>query len=111
YIVAVMVWIHDGALFGTASVAVLSVVAIALTYDVVRRRFGDAVALIAAALFATAPWAVFYGRLLFQQDLLPIVTVSLLWSLFVVLERNRTRVALLVPVLFVIAISLNLSAV
>jgi hypothetical protein len=35
----------------------------------------------------------------------------LLWSLFVVLERDRTRVALLVPVLFVIAIQLNLSAV
>jgi hypothetical protein len=35
----------------------------------------------------------------------------LLWSLFVVLERDRTRVALLVPVLFAIAISLNLSAV
>ena len=48
---------------------------------------------------------------LWQQDYLPLVTVSLLWSLFVVLERDRTRVALLVPVLFVIAISLNLSAV
>lgn len=110
YIVAVIVRIHDGALFATASVGVLSVVAIALAYFVVRPRFGGAVALITAALFATAPWAVFYGRLLFQQDLLPLVTVSLLWSLFVVLERNRTRVALLVPVFFVIAISLNLSA-
>ncbi len=111
YIVAVIVAIHDGALFATASVGVLSVVAIALAYFVVRARFGSAVALITAALFATAPWAVFYGRLLFQQDFLPLVTVSLLGSLFVVLERNRTRVALLIPVLFVIAISLNLSAV
>ena len=111
YIVAVIVAIHDGALFATASVAALSVAAIALAYLVIRPRFGSAVALTTSALFATAPWAVFYGRLLFQQDYLPLVTVSLLWSLFVVLERNRTRVALLVPVLFIIAISLNLSAV
>jgi uncharacterized membrane protein len=111
YIVAVVVRIHDGALFATASVAVLSLVAIALTYVVVRRRFGGAVALVTTALFATAPWAVLFGRHFWQQDYLPLVTVGLLWSLFVVLERNRTRVALLVPVLFVIAISLNLSAV
>jgi Dolichyl-phosphate-mannose-protein mannosyltransferase len=111
YIVAVLVAIHDGVLFATGSVAVLSVVAIALAYIVVRPRFGGAVALITIALFATAPWAVFFSRILFQQDLLPVVTVTLLWTLFVVLERDRTRVALLVPVLFVIAISLNLSAV
>lgn len=111
YIVAVLVAIHDGAIFATASVAVLSVVAIALTYVAVRPRFGRAVALITIALFATAPWAVYFGRLLFQQDYLPVVSVSLLWALFVVLERDRTRVALLVPVLFVVAISLNLSAV
>ncbi len=111
YIVAVIVAIHDGALFATGSVAVLSVVAIALAYFVIRPRFGRPVALITIALFATAPWAVFFSRILFQQDLLPVVTVGLLWTLFVVLERDRTRVALLVPVLFVIAISLNLSAV
>ena len=98
-------------LFATASVAVLSVVAIALAYVVVRRRFGGVVALTTTALFATAPWVVRDGRHLWQQDYLPLVTVALLWSLFVVLERDRTRVALLVPVLFVIAIQLHLSAV
>jgi 4-amino-4-deoxy-L-arabinose transferase-like glycosyltransferase len=111
YIVAVFVAIHDGVLFATGSVAVISVIAIALAYLVLRPRFGRAVAFITIALFATAPWAVFFSRILFQQDLLPVVTVSLLWALFVVLERDRTRVALLVPVLFVVAISLNLSAV
>ena len=111
YMVAVLVAIHDGLIFATVSIAVLSVVAIALTYVALRPRFGVPVALITIALFATAPWAVVFGRMLFQQDYLPIVTVSLLWTLFVVLERDRTRVALLVPVLFVVAISLNLSAV
>lgn len=110
YIVAVVVAIHDGPIFATVTTAVLSVVAIALAYVVIRNRFGSVVALVTAALFATAPWAVLYGRLLWQQDYLPLATVALLWSLFVVLERDRTRVALLVPVLYVVAVQLNLSA-
>ena len=111
YIVALLVAIHDGATFATVGVAVLSVVAIAMTYIAVRPRFGRTVAMTAIAVFATAPWAVFFGRYLWQQDFLPIATVSLLWAMFVVLERDRTWVAALVPLLFVVAISLNLSAV
>jgi Dolichyl-phosphate-mannose-protein mannosyltransferase len=111
YIVAAVAAVHDGVLFATASVAVLSIVAIAISYVVIRPRFGATVALVSTALFTTAPWAVLYGRHLWQQDYLPLVTVLLLWSLFVVLERDRTRVALLVPVLFVVATELNLSAV
>jgi hypothetical protein len=111
YIVAAVVGIHHGLIFATQSVAVLSVVAVGLSYVIVRPRFGGAVALVTTGLFATAPWAVLYGRHLWQQDYLPLVTVLLLWSLFVVLERDRTRVALLVPVLLVTAFQLNLSAV
>jgi hypothetical protein len=111
YIVAVVVAIHHGLIFATQSVAVLSLAAIALTYVVVSRRFGGPVGLVTTALFATAPWAVLYGRKLWQQDYLPLVTVLLLWSLFAVLERHRTRVALLVPVLLAVAFQLNLSAI
>ena len=111
YIVAFVVWIHHGLIFATQSTAVVSVVAVGLTYVIVRPRFGGTVALVASGLFATAPWAVLYGRHLWQQDYLPIVTVALLWSLFIVLERDRTRIALFVPVLFVVAFQLNLSAV
>src|SRR5579864_2858915 len=50
YIVAVFVAIHDGALFATGSVAVLSVVAVALALFVVRPRFGGTVALVTIAL-------------------------------------------------------------
>src|SRR5881398_1463606 len=50
--------------------AVVAVVAIALTYVIVRPRFGGVVALVTAALFATGPWAVLYGRHLWQQDYL-----------------------------------------
>src|SRR5262249_50091222 len=84
--------------------------AVALTYFVLRPRFGALAGLTAAALLATAPWAVLYGRKLWAQDFLPVVTIALLWSLFVVLERRPTRWVLLVPLLFSLAVELNFSA-
>jgi 4-amino-4-deoxy-L-arabinose transferase-like glycosyltransferase len=111
YVVAALLAVSRSPLFATGVVAVLAVIAVALTFVVLRPRFGALVALLAAGFFATAPWAVLYGRHLWQQDFLPIVTVALLWSLFVVLERAGSRVVLLVPVLLSIAIQLNLSSV
>ena len=111
YVVAGLLAFSNSPLFATGAVAVLAVLAVALTYPLLRGRFGGGVALLGVGFFATAPWAVLYGRHLWQQDLLPIVTVALLWSLFAVLERGSSRVVLLLPVLLSIAIQLNLSAV
>jgi 4-amino-4-deoxy-L-arabinose transferase-like glycosyltransferase len=110
YLAALPVAIRDDPLVATAFVAVLAVAAIALTYVVLRPRFGALVALAAAAFFATAPWAVLFGRKLWAQDMLPVFTVSLLWSLFIVLERRRSRAVLLLPVLLCVTFQLNFSA-
>jgi hypothetical protein len=111
YMAAVIVAIRDSVALASATVAVASLAAIGLTYVLAERRFGRIVALTAAALFATAPWAVLFGRHFWQQDYLPLVTVGLLWSLLVVLERSNTRCVALVPVLLVVAFQLNMSAV
>jgi len=83
YLAALPLLVWDDPRSPTAFVAVSAVVAVALLYFVLRRRFGGLAALTAAALLATAPWAVLYGRKLWAQDFLPVVTVGLLWSLFV----------------------------
>ncbi len=111
YLTAIPLALRDDPLAATAFVGVLAVVAVALTYVVLRSRFGALAALAAAALFATAPWAVLYGRKIWAQDLLPVFTVSLLWSLFLVLERPRSRVVLFVPVLLCLTFQLNFSAI
>jgi hypothetical protein len=43
--------------------------------------------------------------------MLPIVNVSLLWTMFAVLERRRSRAVALIPVLVCLAFQLNFSAV
>jgi hypothetical protein len=111
YMAAGIVAIHDSLVFASATVAIASVIAVALAYVVVRPRFGGAVALVTALLFATAPWAVLFGRHFWQQDYLPLAATGLLWSAFVVLERDRTHVVALVPVLFAITFQLNLSSI
>jgi 4-amino-4-deoxy-L-arabinose transferase-like glycosyltransferase len=110
YLAALPLLVWDDPRSATAFVAISAVVAVVLLYFVLRRRFGGLAALTAAALLATAPWAVLYGRKLWAQDFLPIVTVGLLWSLFVLLERSRSRWVLLVPLLFSLAVQLNFSA-
>jgi hypothetical protein len=103
--------VRDDPLAATAFVGLLAVAAVALTYFVLRPRFGPLVALGAAALFATAPWAVLFGRKVWGQNVLPIVSVGLLWSLFVVLEQRRARAVAMVPIALCLAFQLNFSAI
>jgi Dolichyl-phosphate-mannose-protein mannosyltransferase len=110
YLAAIPLAVRDDPLAATAFVSLLAVAATGLTYAVLRPRFGAFAACAAMALFASAPWAVLYGRKLWAQDLLPVFTVPLLWSLFVVLERPRSRAVLLVPVLLCAALQLHFSA-
>ena len=109
YALALPLSVRDDPLVATAFVGVCAAVAVGLTYLVLRPRFGALAALGAAALFATGPWAVLYGRKIWGQDLMPIFTVGLLWSLFAVLERPRTRAVLLVPVLVCLVFQLGFS--
>ena len=110
YLIAVPLAVHDDPLAATAFIGVLAVLAAALTHVVLRPRFGTLTALVATGLFASAPWAVLYGRKLWAQDALPIVDVSLLWCLFAVLERRRAAAVFGVPVLVCLAFQLNFSA-
>jgi hypothetical protein len=110
YLTAIPLIVRDDPLAPAAFVGGLGAAAVVLTYVVLRPRLGALVALSAAALFATSPWAVLYSRKLWGQSLLPVVAVLLLWSLLAVLERPRTRVVAFVPVLVCVAFQLNFSA-
>ena len=110
YLTAVPLALRDDPLAATAFVGALAVAAVILTYIVLRPRFGALVAIGAAALFATAPWSVLYGRKLWGQSVLPLVAVAFLWSMFTVLERSRSRVVIFIPILLCLAFQLNFSA-
>jgi hypothetical protein len=67
----------------------LGVMAVGLTFVLGRRYFDERVGLIAAALFAASPWAIFYSRKIWSQNL-PVVTLGFMLALYgLVVERNK----------------------
>lgn len=111
YLLALPMWASIDPVFVTGFVGLLAVVAVALTFFVLRRRFGELVALGTCALWATAPWAVLYARKLWAQSLLAIFVVLLLHVLFIVVERRKTWHIAWVPVLLCALGQLHLSAI
>lgn len=71
----------------------MGVVAVALTYWLGARYFGEITGLVAAALFAAAPWAIFYTRKLWAQNV-PLFTLILMIGLYkLIVERKWWGIA------------------
>lgn len=73
----------------TAFVAALNVVTVGGTIIFARRYFGATAALVAGLTFATAPWAVLYGRKIWEQDALPPFVLLFFVGLFLVVVDRR----------------------
>ncbi len=90
YLIAAPVLVSRDPLFITAFVALLNVIGIWGCYQLGRRFWSANVGLIAALMLATSPWAIFYSRKVWAQDLLlPFVVLFfyLLMAWFV--DRQR----------------------
>lgn len=70
--------------------ALANIAAAGLLFLVVKRYAGRRSALFAALLYATAPWAVYFSRFAWQQNLLAPVVVLFFWTACLgVVERRR----------------------
>ena len=68
----------------------LGVVAVWLTYVLGRRYFGERVGLLAAALFASAPWAIFYSRKIWSQNV-PAISLGFMLALYAVVVERKPK--------------------
>ena len=71
--------------------ALMGIGAVALTYDLVRRRFGRFAGFVAGLELATAPVAVAVSRHNNPDELLVLCSVAALWCALRALETGRTR--------------------
>ena len=95
-------------LWGAVMVSVLMTLSVLLTYILARRYYGRSVATIAALLYAVAARPVFYSRFIWNQNLLPILTILFLFTLFWgVVERKKGWLA---PAIFLLGILVQLHA-
>ncbi len=76
-------------LVATGFVAACNVLAVAMTYAFTRRVAGPTAGLVAALLFAVAPWAVLNSRKLWAQDLLPPFVIAYVWSAYLAFVEKK----------------------
>lgn len=76
YFLAVPYWLTSDPVFATQFTAFSNVLAVLFVYLITRRYFGVPAALMAAVLFAAAPWAVVYSRKLWPPDQLAFLTLA-----------------------------------
>jgi len=87
-------------MWGAVVNAVLMTISVLLTYIFVRRAYGRFTGTIAAFLYATASLAVSYSRYMWNQNLLPIVVVLFMITLFWgVVDRRKGWVAFAIPLM------------
>jgi hypothetical protein len=67
---------------------VLGAGAVGLTYTLAARVYNTRVGLLAAALFAAAPWAIFYSRKIWAQNI-PLLTIFMMIGLYAFLLKQR----------------------
>jgi 4-amino-4-deoxy-L-arabinose transferase-like glycosyltransferase len=85
WLLAIPYAVSSSPIVATAFIALLNVVAVALCYGLSRKMFAPLgerawlAALIAALLFAVAPWAVIHSRKVWAQDLLPFFVMLYVW--------------------------------
>ena len=91
YLMAFPLFFSRNPVVATGFIALFNCAAVALFYVFCRRYFGRIVAVIAAVFFAVNPWAVFYSRKIWQQDLLPLFVIGFFYGLFAVVCEGRKK--------------------
>ena len=71
--------------------AMLSVLGVAMVYDLGRRLFGKPAGIVAAALAASSPWAILTAEGVWVQGLLEISAITSAWLIFVAIQQRNTR--------------------
>lgn len=90
--------------------ALLDAVAVLVTYVAVRRFTEERLAILAAALYAAAPWPIVFSRETWAQ-VVPLFTVLILWAAGEVVLHRRPGAALLFFPLLALQVQAHVTAV
>ncbi len=110
YLMAIPVSLSRNPAVIAGFIALLNVGAVLGCYLLARKHFGEKVGLIATLLFAVSPWAVFYSRKIWAQDLLPPFVVLFFAAIFSTIVKRKPRQLILVFLWLACLIQLHLSA-
>ncbi|MHB1004938.1 MAG: hypothetical protein ACYC3S_04760 [Chloroflexota bacterium] len=107
YLLALPMLISPDPAFVTGFVGLLNLASVGLLFPFARRYFGLLPAILATALYATGPWAVYHSRKIWNPNALPLVALLFFWSLFLVAVDRRPRFLILAAAACAVAAQLN----
>ena len=110
YLFALPLLIGKNPLLATLFVGAMNTLAVALTASIAQRYWGRRVAMIATALYTTAPWAIIYSRKIWAQNLLPLIVVAYIFSGLLTFVEGRQRWLVAHLALLALAVQLHFSA-
>ena len=110
YLTAIPVSLSKNPVVIAGFIALLNVGAVLGCYLLTREYFGEKAGLIATLLFAVSPWAVFYSRKIWAQDLLPPFVGLFFAAIFSTIVKRKPRQLILVFLWLACLIQLHLSA-
>ena len=110
YLTAIPVSISSNPAVVAGFITLLNVGAVLGCYLLTREYFGEKVGLVATLLFAVSPWAVFYSRKIWAQDLLPPFVALFFAAVFSTLVKRKPRQLILVFLWLACLVQLHLSA-
>ncbi len=110
------IWLLIPMFFITSSVAgvccliaSLGLAAVVATWWIGRKYYSPLTGLIAAALFATAPWAVIYSRKIWAQDFVPVFATATMWAMHAVVVGKKPKAVFWVLFLPICVIQIHYS--
>jgi hypothetical protein len=110
YLMAIPVSLSKNPTVIAGFIALLNVGAVLGCYLLAKEYFGERVGLIATLLFAVSPWAVFYSRKIWAQDLLPPFVGLFFAAIFSTIVKRKPKQLILVFLWLACLIQLHLSA-
>jgi len=73
------------------TIAGLGLASVAVCWWIGRTYYGAVTGLVAAGLFAVAPWAIIHTRVIWAQDLVPVFTTLTMWAVHALVLGRRPR--------------------
>ena len=90
-------------------IAALGLAAVVATWWIGRKYYGPLTGLVAAALFATAPWAIIYSRKIWAQDFVPVFATATMWALHALVLGKKPKAVFWVLCLPICVIQIHYS--
>ncbi len=110
YLTAIPVSLSQNPAIIAGFIALLNVGAVLGCYLLAREYFGEKVALVTTLLFAVSPWAVFYSRKIWAQNLLPPFVGLFFVAIFSTIVKRKPKQLIIVFLWLACLIQLHLSA-